>query len=211
MASIRELRSRIRAVQSTRKITKAQELIATSRITKAQARVNASKPYAEEMTSVLTELASRSGTLDHPLLSKLGPEPLSEDFSVDYLMRRARYVRRNIKTFLMDAEIVVGVGNIYANEALFYAGIRPLTEAGKGRRARMARLVPAVKMVLAKAIDAGGTSLRDFLREDGKPGYFRHELQVYGREGEACYACEGPLTSLRISNRATVYCRRCQR
>ncbi|MEK9892658.1 MAG: bifunctional DNA-formamidopyrimidine glycosylase/DNA-(apurinic or apyrimidinic site) lyase [Pseudomonadales bacterium] len=149
--------------------------------------------------------------LDHPLLSKLGPEPLSEDFSVDYLMRRAKQVRRNIKTFLMDAEIVVGVGNIYANEALFYAGIRPLTEAGKVRRARMARLVPAVKMVLAKAIDAGGTSLRDFLREDGKPGYFRHELQVYGREGEACYACEGPLTSLRISNRATVYCRRCQR
>lgn len=149
--------------------------------------------------------------LDHPLLSKLGPEPLADEFSVDYLLQRARHVRRNIKTFLMDAQVVVGVGNIYANEALFYSGIRPLTEAGKVRRARMVRLVAAVKLVLEKAIEAGGTSLRDFLREDGKPGYFRHELQVYGREGEDCFTCGGQLTSLRISNRATVYCKRCQR
>jgi formamidopyrimidine-DNA glycosylase len=112
---------------------------------------------------------------------------------------------------LMDAEVVVGVGNIYANEALYYAGIRPLAEAGKVSRRRMSRLVPAVKMVLEKAIQAGGTSLRDFLHEDGEPGYFRHELQVYGREGETCYRCGGALTSLRISSRATVFCKRCQR
>ena len=149
--------------------------------------------------------------LSHPLLDKLGPEPLSDDFSVDYLMGRAASVKRNIKTFLMDAEVVVGVGNIYANEALYYSGIRPLAEAGRVSRRRMGRLVPAVKMVLEKAIQAGGTSLRDFLHEDGKPGYFRHELQVYGREGETCYRCGGALTSLRISSRATVFCKRCQR
>jgi formamidopyrimidine-DNA glycosylase len=149
--------------------------------------------------------------LSHPLLDSLGPEPLSEAFSAKYLYETSRGKQRSIKGLIMDAKIVVGVGNIYANEALYRSGIRPTVLAGKISLSRYLRLVDAIKAVLAKAIDAGGTSLRDFLREDGTPGYFRHELKVYGREGEPCDACGSRLKGLKITGRATVYCAACQR
>ena len=149
--------------------------------------------------------------LSHRLLDHLGPEPLSKDFDGMTLFRASRDKTRNVKTLIMDADIVVGVGNIYANEALYLAGIRPTKAAGKISGQRYERLAKAIKSVLEKAIAAGGTSLRDFLNEQGKPGYFRHELNVYDRAGEPCFGCGKPLTAVRITGRATVYCPRCQR
>lgn len=147
----------------------------------------------------------------HPLLEGLGPEPLTADFDGDYLFERSRRRSAPVKTFLMDGRVVVGVGNIYANEALFAAGIRPDRAAGKVTRAGYARLADEVKRVLARSIEQGGTTLRDFVGGDGKPGYFRQQLLVYGRGGEACSTCAQPLTEVRLGQRATVYCRRCQR
>jgi formamidopyrimidine-DNA glycosylase len=147
----------------------------------------------------------------HPLLEGLGPEPLTADFDGDYLFERSRRRSAPVKTFLMDGHVVVGVGNIYANEALFAAGIRPDRAAGKVTRASYARLADEVKQVLARSIEQGGTTLRDFVGGDGKPGYFRQQLLVYGRGGEACRTCAQPLTEVRLGQRATVYCRRCQR
>lgn len=149
--------------------------------------------------------------LTHPLLADLGPEPLSDSFSGLNLFEKSRGKQRPVKSFIMDAKIVVGVGNIYANEALYLAGIKPTVLAGKISRQRYERLAIAIKAVLAKAIDAGGTSLRDFMKEDGTPGYFRHELKVYGREHEPCEQCAQPLKLIKITGRATVYCSRCQR
>lgn len=148
----------------------------------------------------------------HPRLRDLGPEPLDPAaFHGDYLYRASRGRRQAIKAFLMDSRIVVGVGNIYANEALFAAGIRPTTAAGRVSRPRYERLAQAVRAVLLKAIEAGGTTLRDFLDSEGRPGYFRHQLLVYGRGGEACTQCGRPLTEVRIGQRASVYCTHCQR
>lgn len=152
-----------------------------------------------------------SGEPGHPLLENLGPEPLTDAFDGDYLFQRSR--RRNVpvKSFLMDGHVVVGVGNIYANEALFSAGIRPDRSAGKISRERYVRLVDEVKRVLARSIKQGGTTLRNFVGGDGKPGYFRQQLLVYGRGGEACRQCEAILVEVRLGQRSTVYCRRCQR
>lgn len=147
----------------------------------------------------------------HDLLTRLGPEPLSDDFDGDYLFSRSRGRRASVKTFLMDQGIVVGVGNIYAAESLFRAGIAPNREAGKVSRERYARLATAVKAILAYAITRGGTTLRDFLSPDGAPGYFEQELFVYGREGEACKTCARTLRGLRLGNRATAWCSHCQR
>lgn len=147
----------------------------------------------------------------HPLLVKLGPEPLSEDFTGDYLFQASRKRKTAVKTFLMDGHIVVGVGNIYANEALFAAGIRPDRPAGKIAKARYRRLAEAVKVILSHAISRGGTTLRDFVGGEGKPGYFSQELAVYGRGGQPCKQCRSALIELRLGQRATVYCRRCQR
>lgn len=149
--------------------------------------------------------------LQHPLLSELGPEPLSDAFTADYLFARSRRKQVAIKTFIMDSHVVVGVGNIYANEALFRAGILPTRKAGSVSRQRYALLVEAIREVLAQAIASGGTTLRDFVGGDGKPGYFVQELSVYGRAGEACKQCGAALTEVRLGQRATVYCRRCQR
>ena len=149
--------------------------------------------------------------LSHRLLDQLGPEPLGEDFDGTTLFKASRGKARNVKTLIMDAGVVVGVGNIYANEALYLAGIRPTQPAGKVTIKRYHRLADAIKSVLEKAIAAGGTSLRDFLKEDGKPGYFRHALKVYDRAGEPCLGCHKPLSSVRITGRATVFCKRCQR
>jgi formamidopyrimidine-DNA glycosylase len=147
----------------------------------------------------------------HKLLAKLGPEPLAEEFDAEYLFKYSRKRKVPIKSFLMDAHVVVGVGNIYANEALFMAGISPLREAGSVSKTRYVHLVAAVKLVLEKAILQGGTTLKDFVGGDGKPGYFKQELQVYGRGGLTCPSCAGVLNEIRIAQRTTVFCKRCQR
>jgi formamidopyrimidine-DNA glycosylase len=147
----------------------------------------------------------------HELLRGLGPEPLSADFDGDYLYRLSRGRRAPVKTFLMDQAVVVGVGNIYAAEALFSAGIAPGRQAGRVSRDRYDALAAAVRAILAHAIDRGGTTLRDFISPDGMPGYFEQELNAYGREGEPCRTCGRPLRSLRLGNRATAWCGHCQR
>lgn len=147
----------------------------------------------------------------HPLLAELGPEPFSEVFTGLYLFERSRKRKAPIKSFLMDGRIVVGVGNIYANEALFAAGIAPERMAGTVTRKQYEALAAAIKAVLVKAITAGGTTLRDFSGGDGQPGYFQQELLVYGRGGEPCVRCGTLLTEIRLGQRTTVYCRKCQR
>ncbi|MEE8060118.1 MAG: bifunctional DNA-formamidopyrimidine glycosylase/DNA-(apurinic or apyrimidinic site) lyase [Pseudomonadales bacterium] len=147
----------------------------------------------------------------HALLASLGPEPLSDQFDGELLFQRSRRRKVAVKTLVMDSKIVVGVGNIYANEALFAAGIRPDRSAGKISRRRYQLLAEEIKKVLVRAIEQGGTSLRDFVGGDGKPGYFKQELQVYGRGGESCKRCNGLLIEIRLGQRSTVFCRRCQR
>lgn len=144
-------------------------------------------------------------------LATLGPEPLTDEFNVDYLVAKAKGRQIAIKTFIMDNHVVVGVGNIYANESLFFAGIHPKTAAGKVSKARLTRLVEEIKTVLAKAIEQGGTTLKDFMKADGNPGYFAQELMVYGRGGEHCQVCAAELKEMKIGQRATVYCPECQR
>ncbi|TYO99589.1 DNA-(apurinic or apyrimidinic site) lyase [Geothermobacter ehrlichii] len=146
----------------------------------------------------------------HPLLRYLGPEPLSDAFDGAYLLGRCRKRRTAIKALLMDQKVVVGVGNIYASEALFRAGIRPDRPCGRLSAAECDRLVAAVRDVLTRAIAAGGTTLRDFQRADGRPGYFSLELQVYGRGGEPCVACGQELEQMRLAGRSTFFCRYCQ-
>lgn len=147
---------------------------------------------------------------EHSLVSHLGPEPLTGNFHAKYLHQRAKGRTTSIKQFLMDSRIVVGVGNIYANEALFLSGIRPTRMAGKVSLKRMEALVENVKLVLASAINRGGTTLRDFVGGDGKPGYFQQELYVYGRAGEPCKHCSNSLKEVRQNGRSTVFCAKCQ-
>jgi formamidopyrimidine-DNA glycosylase len=153
-----------------------------------------------------------TGTVgDHRLLRGLGVEPLSAAFTGEYLFARSRARRVTVKVLLMDARVVAGVGNIYANEALHAAGVRPSTRAHRLSAKQCAALAAAVKDTLAAAIRHGGTTLRDFVGGDGRPGYFRGELKVYGRAGEPCFACGTVLTGTKTGQRATVYCRKCQR
>ena len=147
----------------------------------------------------------------HPLLAALGPEPLSHTFDGDGLWARSRGRRTAVKVFLMDQAVVVGVGNIYASEALFAAGIHPKRMAGAISRTRYARLAGEVKRILARAITHGGTTLRDFINPDGAPGYFEQELFVYGRTGESCRRCGTPIRSVVLGQRSAFYCPRCQR
>jgi formamidopyrimidine-DNA glycosylase len=147
----------------------------------------------------------------HPLLAGLGPEPLSKDLTGDYLFTRSRKRSAPIKSFIMDQRIVVGVGNIYANEALFSAGISPRRKSGSITRAQFDTLVAEIKAVLKRSIKSGGTTLRDFVGSDGEPGYFIQELLVYGRGGEACARCRSKLREFRQGQRTTVYCSKCQR
>ncbi len=150
------------------------------------------------------------GTL-HPLLAHLGPEPLDGTFDDDHLWRASRGRSASVKSFLMDQRIVVGVGNIYAAEALFQAGIHPARAAGRVSRERYRALTAAVRAVLASAIERGGTTLRDYVNAVGEPGYFELELSAYGRAGEPCKRCITPLRHAVIGQRASVYCPRCQR
>ena len=147
----------------------------------------------------------------HKLLSKLGPEPLENDFNTDYLYQKSRKRNCSIKSFIMNSHIVVGVGNIYASESLFIAGINPKRKAGSLSKPRYEKLVIAIKQILAAAIKQGGTTLRDFTREDGQPGYFAQQLQVYGRVGEACPTCGKAIKQINQQNRSSFYCTACQK
>ncbi|MFT7287066.1 MAG: formamidopyrimidine-DNA glycosylase [Halieaceae bacterium] len=144
-------------------------------------------------------------------LASLGPEPLSDSFDGGLLYARSRGRRVAVKPFVMDAATVVGVGNIYASEALFMAGIRPDRSATRISLLRYEALAMAIKQVLASAIEQGGTTLRDFVGGDGKPGYFAQQLSVYGRAGKPCKRCETPLREKRLGQRSSVYCVACQR
>ena len=148
---------------------------------------------------------------EHELLKHLGPEPLSDAFDGKVLHRCARQRRSAVKSLIMDGRVVVGVGNIYANEALFMAGIHPSRSSNRISAARYDMLSRKIKEVLSAAVAEGGTTLRDFVREDGKPGYFAQRLHVYGREGAPCPVCAAPIKQRRLGQRSTFYCSRCQR
>jgi formamidopyrimidine-DNA glycosylase len=148
---------------------------------------------------------------EHPLLRHLGPEPLEAGFDGGTLWRASRKRRVAVKQFIMDAKVVVGVGNIYASEALFRAGIRPGRQAGGLTRAECDRLAAAIRTVLAKAIEVGGTTLRDYVGVDGNPGYFRQKLFVYERAGDACRKCGTPVRQRVQGQRSTYWCPACQR
>lgn len=148
---------------------------------------------------------------EHPLLAQLGPEPLEAAFDAVALHGLAQGRRVAVKPFLMDQRVVVGVGNIYASEALFRAGIDPRRAAGRVSLARYARLVDAVRAVLGEAIQVGGTTLRDYVNPEGTPGYFRQQLYVYERAGQPCRNCATPVRQIVLGQRASYYCPRCQR
>lgn len=148
--------------------------------------------------------------LEHKLLKTLGPEPLGDDFDGDYLWAKSRGRKVSIKQFIMNAQVVVGVGNIYASESLFLACINPRRAAGRVSLQRCEFLATAIKNVLANAIKAGGTTLRDFYGGDGEAGYFQQQLEAYGREGEHCRRCNTPITSIVQGQRTTFYCKQCQ-
>lgn len=149
--------------------------------------------------------------VQHPLLSHLGPEPLSDSFNGKHLHLLARKRRIGVKQFIMDGKVVVGVGNIYANEALFQAGILPTRSCNNISAQRYERLAQAIKQILTTAIACGGTTLQDFVQADGKPGYFSQELQVYGREGHPCPDCGSPVRQKMLGQRSSFYCSHCQR
>lgn len=146
----------------------------------------------------------------HAWFAGLGPEPLEDGFNTDYLYQVCRGRKGPIKSLLMNSSVVVGVGNIYASEALFRAGIHPARAAGNISRQRLANLVAAIKEVLHEAIAAGGSSISDFVQADGRPGYFSHAFRVYGRVGESCVACGQPIRRIQQSGRSTYYCPGCQ-
>ena len=147
----------------------------------------------------------------HPLLAKLGPEPLSKEFNADYLYHATRRRKVAIKQFIMNSRIVVGVGNIYASEALFRARISPRRAAGRISRAQAASLAKAVKEVLAGAIRIGGTTLRDYVNAEGAPGYFGQRLFVYERAKQPCRVCKAPVKQFTQGQRSTYWCATCQR
>lgn len=146
----------------------------------------------------------------HKLLAKLGPEPLSDAFNAEHLFKATRNRQVAIKNLIMNSEIVVGVGNIYASESLFMAGIRPGRAAKRVSRRECTKLVDTIKLVLERSIKQGGTTLRDFINSDGNPGYFAQSLQVYGREGEPCRECKVAITQKVLGQRSTFYCSQCQ-
>lgn len=145
------------------------------------------------------------------ILRSLGPEPLTAEFDAKVLFSRSRGKLSPVKSFIMDNAVVVGVGNIYANESLFKSGIDPRRAAGKVSLKRYKLLTENIKQVLANAISQGGTTLKDFAQADGNPGYFAQQLLVYGRAGEACEICETPIRSVVIGQRNTFYCIQCQK
>jgi len=149
--------------------------------------------------------------LQHKLIKNLGPEPLDADFNGKLLKTKAKNRTLAVKNFIMDGKVVVGVGNIYASEALFMAKIHPAKSAGKISLAKYQTLAEKIKQVLSKAITAGGTTLNDFINADGKPGYFSQQLQVYGRKDHACFNCSKPIKQITIGQRSSYYCAYCQK
>ena len=149
--------------------------------------------------------------LNHKLLKNLGVEPLEDSFHENYLFENSRNKTQNVKAFIMDSKLVVGVGNIYACESLHKAEINPKTKANKISKQRYINLTNNIKEVLIKAIKAGGTTLQDFAKVDGKPGYFSQELSVYGRENKNCYNCSGKIKRIVQNQRSTFYCPKCQK
>jgi len=147
----------------------------------------------------------------HKLLASLGPEPLGESFSGDYLYQRSRGRKQAIKQFIMNSQVVVGIGNIYASEALYMAGIYPRRAAGRVSRKKYALLAEVIREVLSDAITAGGTTLRDYVNGNGQPGYFKLHLNVYGHGGEPCISCREPIREIRQGQRSTFYCPVCQK
>lgn len=156
-------------------------------------------------------LWTNEDVFEHQLLKHLGPEPLDNEFNGDYLKSKATGRKVAVKNFIMDSKVVVGVGNIYATESLFLAGIHPEKPAGKVSAAKYAELAEIIKKVLHTAIKKGGTTLRDFAQSDGKPGYFKQKLKAYGRDGEPCVNCETELKLVRVGQRSSVFCPRCQK
>lgn len=148
---------------------------------------------------------------EHWLLAELGPEPLSDEFNAQWLRELAGRRKGPVKNFIMQQSVVVGVGNIYASEALYIAGIHPTRPAGRVSLQRYETLVEAIKMTLAAAIEVGGTTLRDFVDANGAPGYFSQKLKVYGREGEPCDQCGSSIRKRVIGQRSSFFCGRCQR
>jgi formamidopyrimidine-DNA glycosylase len=147
----------------------------------------------------------------HPLIAHLGPEPLDDEFSAEHLYQRGHKRKIAIKSLIMDAKVVVGVGNIYASESLFLAGIHPNRKANGLSKKGYLQLTIEIKQVLAKAIEQGGTTLKDFQQSDGKPGYFAQQLNVYGRSGEPCPTCGKAISQCKIGQRSSFYCSECQR
>ena len=148
---------------------------------------------------------------EHKLLINLGPEPLDKTFNAELLFEKSRKRKTTIKQFIMDAKIVVGVGNIYASESLFLAGIHPKRLAGKITKQHAKDLTAAIKKILRQAIKQGGTTLKDFKSSDGKPGYFQQKLKVYDRKNEACVSCKKPIKQITLGQRSTFYCTHCQK
>ena len=146
----------------------------------------------------------------HKLIKILGPEPLGNKFNGEYLFKKSRKKSLPIKNFIMDSKIVVGVGNIYANEALFMAGIRPTKKSGSISKIKFEELSKSIVITLREAIEAGGTTLKDYTNAEEAPGYFKKELKVYDRGGENCFKCSKKLKEIRQANRQTVYCPNCQ-
>ena len=146
----------------------------------------------------------------HPLMETMGPEPFSDEFNGDYLFRLSRKRTAPVKSFVMDGRVVVGAGNIYAAEALYRSGIKPMRATGNLNRAHCAALAKNIREVLAEAVEQGGTTLRDFFGADGQPGYFQQTLFVYGRESEPCLKCAAPIRRVIIGQRSSFYCPRCQ-
>jgi len=147
----------------------------------------------------------------HKLIKNLGPEPLTDAFDGLLLKCKAKNKTQAIKNYIMDGKIVVGVGNIYASEALFLAAIHPKTQAGRLSLKRYEKLAAAIKQILSQAIKAGGTTLKDFINVDGKPGYFAQELHVYGKKDQACSRCQKPIKQITLGQRSTFYCSYCQK
>lgn len=156
-------------------------------------------------------LFTKDDPADHPLLTGIGPEPFSSLFTGDYLWKRSRGKKMPIKSYIMDGKIVAGVGNIYAAEVLFQTRLRPQTPAGKVSKAQYDHIVSAIQTILKAAIKKGGTTLKDFMKPSGTPGYFSIALQVYGQEGKPCPRCRKKLKAAKIGQRNTVYCPGCQK
>lgn len=152
----------------------------------------------------------KNNPLTHPLLKDLGPEPLSKDFTTTYLVSQASKRTLPIKAFLMNSKVVVGVGNIYATEVLFATGIHPLTPANQLKPQQLQAICQQTKQILRKAIQRGGTTLKDFVNSKGKPGYFKQRLKAYGRAGHPCVDCGTLLEQLRLAQRASTFCPLCQ-